>query len=371
MTSAEHGTCRAFTPITRRCSGHEADDRCGSGLDGSREDLELALACDLRVAAEDAKLGMMEVRRGRLGGAGGTQRLPRLIGTARALEICLTGEPINAAEAYRVGLVNHAAVPADRLMSTAEELAGEKICLGAPLSLIAIKEAITKGVELPLQEGLKLESELAMLLSNTEDQKEGSRAFAEKRPRNGKVVSTEIASGVSSEGATMNPKGACAIVGVGETAVGKLPDMTTLGVQLEAIGRALKDAGLGPKQVDGLLAIQPGNDPQRSYALTIAQAARIHPTYATDLAIGGATPAAMVAHSVMAIMTGLCSTVVCVLGHKQATGRLEPRHGNLRDGNEDLKSPLVCWERQPFTLRWRLVTCTNSAQRASSLRLSQ
>lgn len=142
--------------------------------------LELALACDIRVAAEDAKLGMMEVRRGRLGGAGGTQRLPRLIGTAKALEICLTGEPINAAEAYRVGLVNRV-VPADQLMSTAEEIAG-KICLGAPLSLIAIKEAITRGVELPLEEGLKLESDLAMLLSNTEDQKEGSRAFAEKRP---------------------------------------------------------------------------------------------------------------------------------------------------------------------------------------------
>lgn len=142
--------------------------------------LEMALACDIRVAAEDAKLGMMEVRRGRLGGAGGTQRLPRLIGTAKALEICLTGEPVNAAEAYRIGLVNRV-VPADQLMAAAEEIAG-KICLGAPLSLIAIKEAITKGVELPLDEGLKLESELAMLLSNTEDQKEGSRAFAEKRP---------------------------------------------------------------------------------------------------------------------------------------------------------------------------------------------
>lgn len=142
--------------------------------------LEMALACDIRVAAEDAKLGMMEVRRARLGGAGGTQRLPRLIGTAKALEICLTGEPVNAAEAYRIGLVNRV-VPADQLMAAAEEIAG-KICLGAPLSLIAIKEAITKGVELPLDEGLKLESELAMLLSNTEDQKEGSRAFAEKRP---------------------------------------------------------------------------------------------------------------------------------------------------------------------------------------------
>ena len=140
----------------------------------------MALACDMRVAAEDAKLGMMEVRRGRLGGAGGTQRLPRLIGTAKALEICLTGEPVNAAEAYRIGLVNRV-VPAGQLMSVAEEIAG-KICLGAPLSLIAIKEAITKGVDLPLEEGLKLESDLAMLLSATEDQKEGSRAFAEKRP---------------------------------------------------------------------------------------------------------------------------------------------------------------------------------------------
>lgn len=141
--------------------------------------LELALACDLRVAAEDAKLGMMEVRRGRLGGAGGTQRLPRLIGTAKALEICLTGEPVDAAEAYRLGLVNHV-VPADQLMGAVEEIAG-KICLGAPLSVIAIKEAITKGIELPLEQGLKLESDLALTLSTTEDQKEGSVAFAEKR----------------------------------------------------------------------------------------------------------------------------------------------------------------------------------------------
>jgi enoyl-CoA hydratase/carnithine racemase len=141
--------------------------------------LELALACDMRVAAENAKLGMMEVRRGRLGAAGGTQRLPRLIGTAKALELCLTGEPVDAAEAHRLGLVNHV-VPNDQLMSKAEQLAA-KICLGAPLSVIAIKEVITKGVELPLDQGLKLESELSLALSTTEDQKEGSRAFAEKR----------------------------------------------------------------------------------------------------------------------------------------------------------------------------------------------
>lgn len=142
--------------------------------------LELALACDLRVAAEDVKLGMMEVRRGRLGGSGGTQRLPRLIGTARALELCLTGELVDAAEAFRLGLVNRV-VPKDQLLIAAEELAA-KICLGAPLSVIAIKEAITKGVELPIDQGLQLESELGLALSTTEDQKEGSRAFAEKRP---------------------------------------------------------------------------------------------------------------------------------------------------------------------------------------------
>jgi len=141
--------------------------------------LEMALACDIRIAAEDAKLGMMEVRRGRLGGSGGTQRLPRLIGVARALEMCLTGEPVDAAEAYRIGLVNHV-VPAAELLSFASELAA-KICLGAPLSVIAIKEAITRGVQLPLEQGLALEAELAAMLGQTEDQREGSRAFAEKR----------------------------------------------------------------------------------------------------------------------------------------------------------------------------------------------
>lgn len=141
--------------------------------------LEVALACDMRVAAEDAKLGMMEVRRGRLGGSGGTQRLPRLIGTAKALELCLTGELVDAAEAFRLGLVNRV-VPVERLMPTAEDVAA-KICLGAPLSVIAIKEAITKGIELPIDQGLKLEGELRLILSTTEDQKEGSRAFAEKR----------------------------------------------------------------------------------------------------------------------------------------------------------------------------------------------
>lgn len=137
----------------------------------------------------------------------------------------------------------------------------------------------------------------------------------------------------------INPKGKCAVVGIGETAVGKLPEMTTLGINLEAIRLALKDGGLQPADVDGLLTIQPSDDPRRSFALTICQAAGICPTYATDLALGGATPVAMVAHAVMAILTGLCTTVVCVLGHKQATGRLGARRGRLRDGAEDFEEP--------------------------------
>ncbi len=137
----------------------------------------------------------------------------------------------------------------------------------------------------------------------------------------------------------IDAKAKCAIVGVGETAVGKLPDMTTMAIQLDAVRLALRDAGLGPSDVDGLLAIQPNNDPRRSYALSVAQAAGIRPNYATDLALGGATPAAMVIHAVMAILTGLCTTVVCVLGHKQATGGQEPRRGRLRDGLEDFEEP--------------------------------
>jgi enoyl-CoA hydratase/carnithine racemase len=141
--------------------------------------LEMALACDMRVAAEDAKLGLAEVRRGLIPGSGGTQRLPRVVGMAKALEICLTGDNVSGSEALRLGLAN-LAVPAAEVMKAAEDLAG-RILKGAPLSLVFIKEAIRKGVELPLEEGLRLEADLSALLANTEDSKEGPRAFAEKR----------------------------------------------------------------------------------------------------------------------------------------------------------------------------------------------
>lgn len=141
--------------------------------------LELALACDFRVASEDAKLGLTEVRRGMLPGAGGTQRLARIVGPAKALEICLTGELIDAGEAYRIGLV-HSVVPAGEIRAGAERLA-RKLLKGAPIALRYIKEAIYKGLELPLEEGLRLEADLSALISTTEDSREGPRAFAEKR----------------------------------------------------------------------------------------------------------------------------------------------------------------------------------------------
>src|ERR671918_2210011 len=141
--------------------------------------LEMALACDMRVAAEDAKLGLAEVRRGLIPGAGGTQRLARTVGVAKALEICLTGDNVTGGEAQRLGLVN-ITVPASEVMKAAEELAG-RILKGAPMSVMFIKEAIKKGVELSLDEGFRLKSDLSAMIATTEDSKEGPRAFAEKR----------------------------------------------------------------------------------------------------------------------------------------------------------------------------------------------
>jgi enoyl-CoA hydratase/carnithine racemase len=142
--------------------------------------LEVALACDLRIAASDAKLGLTEIRRGIMPGAGGTQRLARLVGPGHALKIALTGEPVDAAEAYRIGLVNEVVEP-DDLLPAARRLAAT-INKGAPISARYIKEAINTGLDVPLDVGLRLEADLSTLLAQTEDSKEGPRSFVEKRP---------------------------------------------------------------------------------------------------------------------------------------------------------------------------------------------
>jgi enoyl-CoA hydratase len=140
----------------------------------------MSLACDIRIAAEGARLGLSEVRLGFLAGSGGTQRLPRLVGIPKALEICLSGELYDAAECYRIGLVNQL-VSYDQLVPAGEKMA-QSFLKGAPLALRYIKEAIYKGCEMTLEQGLRYESDLQGMVMQTEDAKEGPKAFVEKRP---------------------------------------------------------------------------------------------------------------------------------------------------------------------------------------------
>ncbi len=141
--------------------------------------LEIALACDIRIAAEHAQLGQREVVQGIMPGWGGTQRLPRFVPFGIAMEILLTEDFISAEEAYRIGLVNKV-VPAAELTSTAEAMA-RRINENGPLAVRAIKEAVYRGVRMPLEDALHLERALSQNLYWTEDAKEGPLAFAQKR----------------------------------------------------------------------------------------------------------------------------------------------------------------------------------------------
>ena len=141
--------------------------------------LEVALFCDIRIAAENARFGSPEVNLGIIPGWSATQRLPRIIPWVKAAEILFTGKPINAQEAYRIGLVNEV-VPKAELMVRAQKWA-EDLCQVAPLALRAAKEAMIRGYSLPLNEGIKLESVLFEYLQGTEDYVEGRDAFLNKR----------------------------------------------------------------------------------------------------------------------------------------------------------------------------------------------
>ncbi|MCW3096464.1 MAG: enoyl-CoA hydratase [Chthonomonadaceae bacterium] len=140
---------------------------------------EMAMACTIRVAAENAQFGLPEVKLGLMPGAGGTQRLPRLVGKGRALQLILTGGMISAQEAYRIGLVNEV-VPAAALMSHAEAILAQ-INSNAPLSIKFALEAVNKGMDTSQAEGLLLEAALFAICASTEDKKEGTSAFLEKR----------------------------------------------------------------------------------------------------------------------------------------------------------------------------------------------
>src|SRR5438876_285763 len=140
---------------------------------------ELAMACTLRIAADSAKLGQPEINLGIIPGYAGTQRLSRLVGKGKAMEIILTGAPIAAAEAERIGLVNRV-VPAAELMRTAKTLAGE-LARQAPVAMRYIIDAINHGLEMPFAQGRVFEATLFGLVAATEDMREGTRAFLEKR----------------------------------------------------------------------------------------------------------------------------------------------------------------------------------------------
>ena len=141
--------------------------------------LELALACDLRVAAETARFGLPQIISGFIPWDGGTQLLPRIVGKGKAMEMILTGEVIDATQAYNIGLVNKV-VPLEELMPTVKDMA-MAVTSKAPISLRYAKEAIHKGLDLTLEQGLRLEADLYHLLQTTEDRTEGIKAFQERR----------------------------------------------------------------------------------------------------------------------------------------------------------------------------------------------
>ena len=140
--------------------------------------LELAMACDFRIASTNAKMGLPEIKLGLMPGYGGTQRLPRLIGEARALEMVMTGRTVDAEEALAMGLINQ--LSTDALMEDAKAYAARFTCYSLP-ALGFARDAVKRALDLPVSEGLKVESDLATLVFQTRDAEEGMAAFEEKR----------------------------------------------------------------------------------------------------------------------------------------------------------------------------------------------
>jgi enoyl-CoA hydratase/carnithine racemase len=144
---------------------------------------ETAMACTIRVAAENAKFGQPEVMLGIIPGGGGTQRLPRLVGKGRALQLILSGEMINAQEAYRIGLINEVVPTLADLIPRSEAILNQ-IFKNAPIAVKYSLEAVNKGMDTNVPEGLLLEASLFGICAGTEDKKEGTQAFLQKRPAN-------------------------------------------------------------------------------------------------------------------------------------------------------------------------------------------
>ena len=174
-----------YRDARRRVDFRAAMDRCGQPIIAAINGfalgggLELALACDIRIAGEDSQLGLTEVNLAIIPGGGGTQRLPRLVGRGKALEMILTGARVDAREALRIGLVERV-VPTAEVHTSARALA-KMLAERAPVAMRYAKEAVVKGLGMSLEDGLRLENDLATLLRTTEDRLEGAKAFLEKR----------------------------------------------------------------------------------------------------------------------------------------------------------------------------------------------
>ncbi|MSQ61316.1 MAG: hypothetical protein EXR43_01875 [Dehalococcoidia bacterium] len=149
----------------------------GNALSGG---LELALSCDVRIAGEDARFGFPETEHGLIPLAGGSARLPRIVGRGAAIELLLTGRSVEAAEARRIGLVSRVVATAD-LAAEVEAIAA-RIAERGPIAARLAKEAVRRGMDLPLDQALRMETDLTILLQTTKDRAEGVRAFKEKRP---------------------------------------------------------------------------------------------------------------------------------------------------------------------------------------------
>ena len=168
-----YGVASAMASLNQPVIAAINGDALGQGL-------ELALSCDIRLASDKAKFSLTQVAEGFIPMDGGTQRLPRIVGKGRALELILTAEIINANEALAIGLVNKV-VAKEELAAEAEAMAKAMTTKG-PIALRYAKEAVNKGLDLTLEQGLRLEADLYLLLHTTGDRTKGIRAFLEKRP---------------------------------------------------------------------------------------------------------------------------------------------------------------------------------------------
>ena len=170
--SRSYGAASAIASIEQPVVAAISGDALGQGL-------ELALSCDIRLASDKAKFGFPQIVQGLIPMDGGTQRLPRIIGKSKALELILTSEIISAKEALKIGLVSEV-VTREELAAEAETIA-KNLTTKGPIALRYAKEAVNKGLDLTLEQGLQLEADLYLLLHTTEDRTEGIRAFLEKR----------------------------------------------------------------------------------------------------------------------------------------------------------------------------------------------